>query len=42
MIAFLLGLMLFCIGGIISWQGITKLRNLSGAAEQAAMLNFFA
>ncbi len=41
-IAFLLGLMLFGIGGIITWEGITKLGNLSNIVEQTVLLNFFA
>lgn len=41
-IAFLLGLMLFGIGGIIGWEGIVKLRNHASAAEQTVWLNAFA
>lgn len=41
-IALLLGLMLFGIGGVISWEGITKLRNLSSVIEQTTILNAFA
>lgn len=41
-IALLLGLMLFGIGGIISWEGITKLKNLSDIVEQTVMLSSFA
>lgn len=41
-IALLLGLMLFGIGGIISWEGVVKLRNPVKGMGQIAILNLFA
>lgn len=41
-IALLLGLMLFGIGGIISGEGITKLRNHANITEQTVIFNIFA
>lgn len=41
-IALLLGLMLFGIGGIIGWEGITKLRHPEGGTGQLGMLSLFA
>lgn len=41
-IAFLLGLMLFVIGGVIGWEGIVKINAPAHAKESTALLNIFA